>query len=283
MRKLSYLFIVVFSMTMLTSCWEDTADYELNDDGFNVVGFANASENLAVIPDGNEYPFQIKIKAIGPTVMELTEDITVTFSAADGSTAIEGTHYRIDDASVTLTKANNYLGKVNITMLTAGIEPPLASAPVLLMVTDATGSASVTGTGKPVKVVFSYACFSNLAGTYDVSVLRDGGPIAPYNTNGMGMIDVITETGVGEYRTSQVGHWDWATTLGGAGRAGYTFYDVCGVLTVPTQDLIEYYSNVVHGDESPDGEVKADGTLVITYKITSSWESEYEATYTPQK
>lgn len=283
MRKLSYLLIVVFGMTMLTSCWDDTTDYDLNDDGFNVVGFANSSENLAAIADGGEYGFEIKIKTIGPTVMDLTSDITVTFMADESSTAIEGTHYRIDDASVTLSKSNNYLGKVNITMLTEGIETPLAEAPVLYLLTDATGDAKVSGTGKPVKVVLSYACFSDLAGTYDVSVLRDGGPISPHNTNGMGMIDILTETGIGEYRTMTVGHWDWVSVLGGAGTAGFTFYDVCGVLSVPTQNLIEYYSNVVHGDESAPGEVKEDGTIIITYKITSSWESEYEHTYTPQK
>jgi hypothetical protein len=141
------------------------------------------------------------------------------------------------------------------------------------MVTDATGDASVTGTGKPVKIVFSYACFSDLSGDYNVTTLRDGAPITPYSST------TITETGVGEYRTTKVGHWDDL----GVGTPGFTFYDVCDVLTVPTQDLVEYYSNVVHGDESPDGEVKEDGTLVITYKITSSWESEYESTYTPAK
>ena len=283
MRTIKNLFIFVISMFLVTSCFEETTDLDLNDDGFNVVGFSNASENFAAIADGAEYPFQIELKLIGPTSMELTEDVTVSFLAGDGSTAIEGTHYRIDDASVTLSKSNNYLGKMNITMLTEGIETPLDESPVLFLLTDASGPASVSGTGKPVRVVFSYACFSDLAGRYDIEVLRDGGAIAPYNHDGAGMVDDITETGVGEYRTSNVGHWDWATTLGGAGVAGFTFYDVCGVLTVPTQNLIEYYSNVVHGDESPDGEVKPDGTLIITYKITSSWESEYQATYTPQK
>jgi hypothetical protein len=158
-------------------------------------------------------------------------------------------------------------------MLTVGIEAPLDVSPVLVLeATAATGADNVAPSGKTCPVTLNYACFSNLSGDYTVTVLRDGGAITPYS-------DVsIAETGIGEYRTSKVGHWNDL----GVGTPGYTFYDVCDVLTVPGQNLVDYYSNWVHGDESEDGSHDPEtGILHIVYKITSTWESEYDNTYVP--
>lgn len=274
MKKLKYLFMIVISMTLMTSCdWGDTS-LDDNDKGANLAYFQNTSQNLAAVADGAEYQFDVQVKMVGPTIMDLTEDITVTFFADDASTAVEGTHFRLDNPSITLTKANNYLGIYTVTMLTEGIETPLDENPVLLLRADASGADNVEGSGKPTKLNLIYACPSDLEGAYTVEVLRDGAPIAPY------VDEYITETGIGEYRTSHVGHWFDL----GVGTPGYTFIDVCGVLTVPEQLLVDYYGNVVHGDESPPGSVDEDtGVLTITYKITSSWESEYACTYTPVK
>lgn len=274
MRYLKYFSILIFSMLVLTSCFEEGPNLEENALGSNVAGFANSSENLAGIADNSsEYTFNIKVKVTGPTSMDLTEDVVLTFGASAASTAIEGTHFRLDNPTVTLTKANNYLGEISVTMLTLGIEAPLAVTPVLVLeATQVSGPANVVPSGKTVACNLSYACFSNLSGVYAVTVLRDGGEINPYSSD-----VTITETGIGEYRTNKVGHWD---DIGGT--PGYTFYDVCDVLTVPGQNLVELYSNWVHGDESEIGSHDPEtGILHTVYKITSSWESEYDNTYVP--
>lgn len=143
----------------------------------------------------------------------------------------------------------------------------------MLEATQASGADNVVPSGKTVACTLNYACFSDLGGNYTVTVLRDGAAITPYSAVS------IAETGIGEYRTSEVGHWPQAD-LGNT--PGYTFYDVCDVLSVPGQNLVNNYSNWVHGDESPIGSHDPEtGILHTVYKITSTWESEYDNTYVP--
>lgn len=122
MKKIKYFLFLILSMSLLTSCFDDNTGLELNDKGSNVAGFANARENIANIANGSEYPFELKMKVAGPTVTDLTNPVTVTYAATAASTAIEGVHYRIDDASTILSKDNNYLGFAHVVMLTDGIE-----------------------------------------------------------------------------------------------------------------------------------------------------------------
>jgi hypothetical protein len=272
MRYLKYFSILIFSMLLLNSCFEESdKGIDLNDKGNNVAAFTNAKENLAAIADGNEYIFNVKVKVHGPTSMDLTGDVTMTIAAHESSSAIEGTHYRLDTPTVTLTKANNYLGTVAVTMITDGIDAPLASSPVLVIEAIATTGDGVVPAGKLVEATLNYACYSNLGGGYTVTVLRDGGPITPYSAV------TIAETGIGEYRTSEVGHWP-QSSLGGT--PGYTFYDVCGVLSIPGQNLVDLYSNWVEGTQNGSADPET-GELHLVYKISSTWESEYDCTYVP--
>jgi hypothetical protein len=101
-------------------------------------------------------------------------------------------------------------------------------------------------------------------------MVRDGG--APVTWT-----ETITKTGIGEYRTQRVGHW---ADLG-VGTPGFTFTDVCSVLTVPGQSLVEYYSNWVEGTEYGSADPET-GVLRIVYSISSSaWSSVYDCTYVP--
>lgn len=278
MRKLKYLFIIVLSMTVLNSCFEDPEiDLSLNDDGPNVAGFDDFSLSLPAIADGQEYEFQIQVKLIGPTVKDLTSDVTFTVAAEEGSTAIEGTHYRIDDKNVTLTKDNNYLGLVTLTMLTAGIVTPLDPLPELLLGTEnVAGADNVVPTGKPVEITLAYACPSFLAGTYDVETTRDDGAVRNWT-------ETITETGIGEYLTEYVGLWipplnpDY----------GMKFTDNCNTLTVPQQNLADMYSNQVYSHlpgTAVTDETGQPTQITIYYTIEfSAGNSTYTAVYTPAK
>jgi len=272
MRTFKYLFMIVLSMTLLNSCFEDPEiDLDLNDEGTNVAGFDDASLSFPAIADGEEYDFEVQVKVIGPTSMDLTSDITLSVEAAEGSTAIEGTHYRIDNKDLTLTKANNYLGRVTVTMLTEGIETPLDELPVLLLgTTNVSGADNVTETGKPVNISFSYACPSFLAGTYNVETTRGDGAVGTWT-------ETITETGVGEYLSEYVGLWDPPLNPD----YGMKFTDVCDVITVPQQNLADMYSNQVYS-HLPGSVNPETGVITINYTIEfSSGNSTYTAVYTP--
>ena len=275
MRYLKYFSILIFSMLLVTSCFEDGPNLEDNALGNNVAGFANASQVCAGIADGvSTYTFKLKVKVTGPTMMDLTEDVTMTFGANDASTAISGTHYSITNSSVTLSAANNYLGEVEFTMLTAGIEAPLDESPVLVLeVTDATGPSNVVNSGKLMNVTLNYACFSNLAGTYDVETLRGDGGLRYWT-------ETIKEIGIGTYLTQYVGTWDPPLNSSGY---GFVFNDVCDVLTIPDQDLADMYSNDVRMLEAGTVDDET-GVLEMSYTIEfSDGPFSYESTYTPAK
>lgn len=274
MKKLKYLLIFILSLGIFNSCLiDDETDLDLNADGYNLIGFEDASMTVAGITDGSEYTFKLEVKLIGPTSMGVTNDITLTFGAHKSSTAIEGTHFRIDNSTVTLAASDNHLALVEFTMLTDGLVAPLDEVPVLVLeVVSASGDPTVVINGKTMTVSLSYACFSNLAGTYNATMIRDGGTPVNY-------VDKITETGVGEYRTTEVGHWIGGL---GVGTPGFTFYDVCNVITVPGQDLVDYYGNLVEGTQL--GSVDpGTGIIHIVYSISSSgWSSVYDCTYVPE-
>jgi len=276
MRKLKYFLVLALSIGLLNSCLIDNeTEIQDNDKGYNLVTFDLARTSIAAVADGTEYEFELRMKVVGPTIRDLKSDVVATIGANTASTAVAGTHFRLDNTTITLSASNNYLGLYKFTMLTAGIETPLEVSPKLVLsVTGVTGDSKVANSGKPIEITMNYACPSFLEGLYNVYMVRSStGVIYNYQDN-------IAKTGVGEYRTGLVGHW-----LGGlgVGTPGYTFYDVCDVITVPGQNLVDYYSNWVEGVDlgSVDPET---GVISIVYSITSSgWSSNYNCTYTPAK
>lgn len=126
-------------------------------------------------------------------------------------------------------------------------------------------------------LIITVNCSSNLAGTYDVAVhyVRASSGIDTWYY----YQETITETGAGQYRTAEVGPWINALGGGlGVGTPGYTFTDTCGSLTVPEQNLLEYYSNLVAGEGSVNSTT---GVITMEYTICASDCREVTATYTP--
>ena len=283
MRKLKYFLMFVLSVTVITSCIKNRNGYLLNGEGPNLVSFANLNKTISNVADGQEYPVELEIHLIGPTSMNVTGDITATIvSVTDSMTrndttvvpAVEGVNYRIDNPTITLTKANNYLGKFKFTMLTKGIHAPLAKSPLLyLKVATATGVKNLVGSGKPVKITMNYACYSNLGGKYNATLQywRHGALVLTRK-----FTDTFTKTGVGKYRTSEVGHWTQAQ-LGGT--PGFTFYDVCGKITIPEQNLVDLYSNLVKGIPGKSHVDEATGNIHMEYKIVVTGSPADDRTY----
>lgn len=281
MKNIKYLLLLMLSISTLTSCVDDGEDLSANAEGSNVAGFTNARENISNIANGDEYTFALKMKVAGPTVMDLTNPITVTYAATAASTAIEGVHYRIDDASTILSKDNNYLGFASVVMLTDGIDAPLAGpSPVLVLIATATtGDGTVVASGKPVTVTLNYACDSNLDGAYTETIDYTRKGVFQNTTT---RTVSFTKTGVGEYRTSHVGHWA-PSALGGT--PGFTFYDVCGIITIPGQNLVDLYSNWVVGVAGASSIDPVTGIITMDYAVESPQgtpDRVYHATYVKQ-
>ncbi len=279
MKTLKYFLILILGLGMFNSClFEDTAVVlEQNGQGPNLGGFEQARTSLSAIADGEEYKFDLKVKVFGPTSMNLKNDVTLTIAADPSSTAVQGTHYRLDNPSITLSPGQNMLGLFEVTMLTEGIETPLAKSPVLVLnVTQVTGDPMVVNSGKPISITMNYACPSFLEGTYAVTTEYTGydGTVTMLEWT-----ETITNTGIGEYRTERVGHWTIAA-LGGT--PGFTFTDVCGQISVAGQNLVDTYSNWVEGTDfgSVDEET---GNLYIEYSVCVATGCRYyKSTYVKQ-
>jgi hypothetical protein len=174
MRTIKYLLMFVLSMALLNSCFEEEADYELNDDGPNLVTFDRPVDNLGAVADGGEYTFQVRIRIVGPTVMDLTSDISVNLTENEASTAKSGAQYRLNGLPIVLTKANNYLGFMSITLITEGNSPPMEGtpeydawvAPVLLLDIEASGDSKVIGSGKGGTFTINFRAPNPYAGLY---------------------------------------------------------------------------------------------------------------------
>lgn len=283
-----YKLLTLFLAFSLTSCLvDDTADSDLNDKSPSLIGFTKASIDANVKATGDVTPFSMNVEVTGPTFSSITSDISGNVVVNEAlTTAVEGTHFELDasTSSFTLSPDNNLIGTVAVNILTAGIEPPLAESPVLALdIVSSSNVAGVNGRTGTILITIKYLCASDLAGTYTVT-----GTYTAYDgsVTQQSWTDTITMTGDGEYRTGRVGHWS-ASLLGGT--PGMTFTDLCGVLTIPSQNLVDTYANIVEGGPvTAEGNtlemssVQPNGSIKFIYTISYGGDSRYYTlTYTP--
>ena len=102
-------------------------------------------------------------------------------------------------------------------------------------------------------------CESDLAGTYALVVTRQDNGVV-YNFPN----EVITELSLGVYVTSTSGPYNDLTD-DGAPRHGFIFRDVCQSIAIDEQNLGDYYSNLLEGDDD-SGSVILDP---VTGEVTS--------------
>tara|TARA_B110000967_G_C18897979_1_gene572209 strand:+ start:4511 stop:5353 length:843 start_codon:yes stop_codon:yes gene_type:complete len=275
--KITFLFLLSLS---LTSCLVDdtdpTGEFNL---GPNVVGFTSSTMGFSGVANGDEYQSAINFEVKGPTSSEYTAPINAIISVDPASTAVEGVNFRLDSSTITLEANGNYTGSLPITLITEGIVAPLAESPVLILsVTSADGETNLLPNGIKLTVTLNYLCFSNLAGEYDVTMryvrASSGTDVTQTWT------DVITETNDGEYRTGRVGYWT-AAQLGGT--PGFTFNDVCNDISIPFQNLVERYSNIVEGVAGKSSVNPESGEIYFEYTICAGGDCrEFFVTYTPK-
>ena len=278
MKTIKYILVYMLCFASLASCIVDDTEPSLaNGQGPNLGSFNDASLNFGGVADGSSYDFNLEMEVKGPTYKQMTSDVILTVAVDPSSTAIEGTHFKFNSKTITLSASNNYLGLLPITMLSKGVIAPLAKAPVLVLkVLSASSSDNVINNGKTLTVNFNYLCFSNLAKKYNVNMryVRAASGIDRTLT----FQDTFIKTGSGEYRTGLVGHWT-APELGGT--PGFTLIDVCNVISIPQQNLVDLYSNIVEGVTGKSSVNPTTGVITMEYTVTGGNLRQYFVTYTP--
>ena len=274
MKNLRYIFYFVLAGFLTASCDDEDALISDIENSPNLVAFEEPSMNFSVVATGDPFVRMVPMKVMGPSTDDISSPVTATVTVDPASTAVEGVHFTLDENTIQLSPDGDLVGNLPVTVLTAGIEPPLEDSPVLILqISQAAGANNVIASGKKVAININYLCDSNLQGTYIVTITRNDSPTPNVYT------DVIAKTGQGEYRGTSVGHYA-PGSLGGT--PGFTFLDICGEITVPEQNLVDLYSNLVYGI----GESYVDpatGNLHIEYEITfSAGNRQYIADYVKQ-
>jgi hypothetical protein len=270
--KLTYAFLLIFSV-MLSSCVDDSSFVDEVKSTPNLIGFELRNTNVSGIADGTEYTKVFNVEVVGPTSYDLTGNITATVTVDPSSTAVEGTHFRIDNPAIAVSKEGNLRTTFAVTMLSTGISTPLAENPILILnVTNASGSGDVVASGAQLVVNMLYLCPSDLADyTYNISgqYVRVNSGIDQVFTQ---TSEVFTVLAPGQFRTTSTGIWGAGALSPPANYDGFNFTDVCGVITIPQQNLGGYYSNQVAGNGSVDA---ATGTITMSYTVCASDCREY--------
>lgn len=166
---IKYLSILCVSL-LFTSCLVDdspTVDKEYGN-GPNLVGFLNGTVNASVAATGEENDIFMTVTFSGPTASEFTGDFDVTIAVDPSSTAVEGTHFNLSSSTLTLSKDSNYIANLPLTILTAGIDPPLDMNPVLTLVITEISDGSIVPNGRTssIDITIEYLCFSQVTGAY---------------------------------------------------------------------------------------------------------------------
>ncbi|PLX22938.1 MAG: hypothetical protein C0597_01655 [Marinilabiliales bacterium] len=178
MKKIKYILLFLLSLSLFNSCLvDDEADIDQNDQGSNFAAFELTKIDLMGLANGDAYDRTIKMMVKGHSVKDISSDIDITVEANASSTALDGVHYVLPSNTIKLTKENNYIGLLDITMLTAGNTPPMDGtpefenyvAPVLnLDIVVADGDSKVIASGKSAQITLNYVSPNPYEGTYDV-------------------------------------------------------------------------------------------------------------------
>ncbi|HET8839806.1 MAG TPA: hypothetical protein VFM82_12525 [Flavobacteriaceae bacterium] len=256
MKNISKFLVLLFvSLSMVGCLVDDEAVSDSYGDGPNFVGFDAPAATASLPATGDITIYNVKIKASGPTYMDMTAPITVNVAVdAAASTAVEGVNYLpLETTSVTLTAENNYQALLPVRIVTAGINPPLDESPVLVLDIEGISGGSdvvVSGITESVSVKIDYLCFSDLSGVYIINY--SSGP----------MPHTVTEISPGLYQCDFFPAWPTDPTT------AFTFSDVCGQLT-----MIDWgYSNVITGT----GHVEESTGNIIWDSVTVEGVSGYE-------
>lgn len=268
--KLILIILIAFN---ITGCFEDTTIDDEIAGTPNLVTFSRQEVSASATADGSEYTKEVNLKFIGPRLDEVKNQVTVNVSVDESSTAVEGTHYRLDQTQITFGPDDNFLAKLPFTMLTAGIQAPLEENPELVLnLENASGDPSVIASGKKLKINLLYLCFADLSGTYLVTNdnCDTGGYTIEISQNPDG--SWYLESADGGF----LGHCTANTGLANFG----TINVVCGEVQ-PSDDL-EYVGCCDIGNIQGGTWDQQSGVLIMehTQEFTPNWAGSWKSTYT---
>lgn len=240
-----YILLFVFTISFSSCLVEDETPTDNFGKSPNLIGFNKSSIAANALADGTTTEVMIPLLVTGPTSLDITEDVNFSVEVDVSSTAVEGTHYTLNTDNLSLSAADGLKTSIPVTIITAGIVPPLAEAPTLVLnLTTTSKNAVVSGRTGQVSIAINYLCFSKLAGDYVINFAS-------------GPKDVtVTKVSDGVYKASYLP--PFTSTY------WWEFSDVCNELTIT--DWQYDGSNPITGTSGPrpKGTLNESGDITFT-------------------
>lgn len=276
-KKLCILFVLPL---LCVSCLvDDTTETGLENNPY-IVGFNDSVAAESYFADEGVVLANYKINILGGTGGAVpTQDITISYVIdAANSTATEGVEFDfVTNTGTVVIPAGSTFTDFPLNINTGGFDP---AAPTILRVTltaTADDGSVVSSIHDTLDVTF-VGCQADLDEyTYTVVSTR----LTDNLTVNNGSVESITMTSVNNFRSGTVGQYGPGTSTGPiGGENGYDFFVICGEVTIPSQNLVNLYSNQVFGAGSVDA---ATGTMTNIFTITfAAGNRQYRSVYTRQ-
>lgn len=265
------------------SCTDDDLKPEGDFTGPKIVGFGKNFESVAYFEDEGVVTREFAVNLIGLGNGEVSnQDIIVNYDIVDeGSTATEGLEFDFVDTSGQLViPAGSTFGMFPLKVNTGNFNPT-EKTQLILKLTEANGTTVVGKQYDTLRIVF-VGCQSQLA-----TAAGTGYTLTVTNTTSGAVrvfpgVETIKLTDINTFQTTNTGTW-LPGQLAPAPTQGFEFVDICGEITVPSQNLANYYSNNVRGfaADDIDGRVIDDNNFYIEYEITfAAGDQKFRAEYT---
>lgn len=255
MKKFMSLFIIAAAFM---ACTDDDIRTEQNfSQGPKVVGFAAPLVSVAYFEDDGTILRQFPLNLIGNSNGQPSAtDIEVSYTVDPASTAADGLEYNMVETTGKITiPAGTTFGYFPLEVNTGSLNPTQKTELILNLTTSSPGSVIGAQYSK-VRIVF-VGCLSELQGNYKSVICQPAGCATRNN-------DVVTMIDINTFRTKWVGTFPVDPNI----PAGYEFVDICGELTLLSDQTLGLYPNKVYGIDQYGADI--DGLVIspTSFKMT---------------
>jgi hypothetical protein len=277
-NTLKILFLFIIGSTILKSCIvDDEIDLKLDESPY-VIGFKNDLAAESYFEDLGIITAEYAIDVLGGQDGRLIEnDIQISYEVSSESTATEGEEFNFVNNSGTLTiPAGQEFTNFPLEINTGSLDPNAPTELIIKLVATSDDGSIVSSLNDELAITF-VGCQSTVdEPEYLIETLNASGQVVTSGTESIRFIDVNV------FKTGSSGPFGPNSSQGTAGSSdtGFTFTDICGDITISSQNLVGLYSNQTSGSGQVDPETGDITMTVIISPLFGEDQAIYQTTYT---
>jgi len=285
------VFLLLMLSATLFSCSDD--EPQSFDSSPYLVGFNKASDVKSYTATGEVIPLNVPVVLLGGmTGLPVGSDVTVTYSVDPASTATQGDEFDfVGGSNTAVIPAGGTFANIPISINTGNLETGSENAKTLILnIVSAVSDHNVVVAQQysQMMITINGLCFSNAQGMYHLTVTRmDTGTV--YDLPGE---EIFALADAGNYLTNSTGPYNTRGLISAGAQLasdtpGFVFTEVCGDITMQTQQLAGVYSNIVtqSAAQAANSHIDEAGVITIEYSVWftgNTVERPYRGVYVPE-